>query len=728
MERQDFAAALSAWALLRERLPSLPAGYLGAGSLLRQLGRLHEADAVLAEGMRQSPPDVELTVAYAWVAHSLGALVDADTRWQAVRHGFPDRFDGYYGGGSVLCALRRFDEADAVYRAAFGRFPMAAHLLADFAAVADARGDREEAARRWTTLRTLFPQDTDGYLREARGLAEAGRLDDAEAALTELLRRVPAHVAALGDRAVLAERRGRWSEALKRWDAVTQVSHGSEAGYVGAARALTELGRYADAHTVLQPALRLYPESLEVATLDARIAQARADRDGALQRFESMRRRFPQHPAGYIGGIDALLALGEIAQALDLSAAAVAACPNDLGIAMQSAVTLERAQQWDAALRRWGELAGRFPGQAAASVGLARSLMRADRAVEAEARWREAMERYPAQADGFLGLGELLRQAGRLDEAEDLLTDAVARFPDHLELERQRALTATVKRNWPVALARWETLKRRYPDHSGVRDGITDALWHATQDLGVAQSEAAAAPFEIPPLLLAQGTTDAVAGIDAGEDPDALREFFMGFESLGDTCEFGMVQRRFGAEPISLLRWTSTGPEHLAQAFETDFAGVGEPEFTVVQASAHGEYTTLDRRYHMFAHTFTQCSVAPLEKFTAQHLKRMQYLRRKLLEDVATGEKIFVYKSDRDVTEAQAQALFASLRRFGGPLRLLCVRLADAEHACGDVVAMGEGLYLGFIDRFSTVDIHVAAWLDLCRKTLAMSVAPNAGV
>jgi tetratricopeptide (TPR) repeat protein len=472
-----------------------------------------------------------------------------------------------------------------------------------------------------------------------------------------------------------------------------------------------------------------------------------------VARFEAIRRRFPHHPLGYAGHIEALSAAGDIAQALELSETAAAAFPHDLGIALQPAIMLERGQQWEAAVRRWTELTDRFPGQAGVSVGLACSLMHAGRAEEAEpvlaatlvahphdrgaratyaacamrrqdwaaaeARWRELKDRYPSQPDGSLGLGELLRQTGRLDESDAVLADAVARFPDHLELQRQWAVTATAKRAWPVALDRWAALKRRYPESRGVRDGITDALWHARQDLGVAVSEGQPAPFEIPASLLSQaGAVD--------EDRDTLRALFMGFESLGDTCEFGMVQRRFGAEPISLLRWTSTAPEHLIQAFDTDFAGVGEPEFTRVEASAHGEYTTMDRRYHMFSHTFTQSTAAPLEKFTAQHLKRMQYLRRKLLEDVAAGEKTFVYKAERGVTDEQASALFGSLRRFGGPVRLLCVRLADAGHACGEVIAMGEGLYIGFIDRFSTVDIHVDAWVELCRKTAALQSTPLA--
>jgi hypothetical protein len=53
-----------------------------------------------------------------------------------------------------------------------------------------------------------------------------------------------------------------------------------------------------------------------------------------------------------------------------------------------------------------------------------------------------------------------------------------------------------------------------------------------------------------------------------------------GVESLDDSCEFGMVQRRFGAEPLALPRWTDTPPDLLAAAFRARLKGVDEPQFT----------------------------------------------------------------------------------------------------------------------------------------------------
>ncbi len=201
----------------------------------------------------------------------------------------------------------------------------------------------------------------------------------------------------------------------------------------------------------------------------------------------------------------------------------------------------------------------------------------------------------------------------------------------------------------------------------------------------------------------------------------ALRDLLMQFESLGDSCEFGMVQRRFGAEPIGLLRWTSTPLPQLVLALDSDFAGVGEAEHTIITVSEQGEYTTMDRRYHMNSHTFTLATAEPIARFTAQHLRRMQYLRRKLLDDLATGDKIFVYKSERGVSDDEGRELFAAIRRHGGHAALLCVRLETEEHPRGTLTRLEDGLFIGHIDRFSTVDIHVDAWTDLCRQTRALA-------
>jgi len=62
----------------------------------------------------------------------------------------------------------------------------------------------------------------------------------------------------------------------------------------------------------------------------------------------------------------------------------------------------------------------------------------------------------------------------------------------------------------------------------------------------------------------------------------------LAFQSLGDNCEFGLVQRRGGAEPLELLRFAGIflpieiRLEKLAAALERKFDGLGEAETMTV--------------------------------------------------------------------------------------------------------------------------------------------------
>jgi tetratricopeptide (TPR) repeat protein len=77
--------------------------------------------------------------------------------------------------------------------------------------------------------------------------------------------------------------------------------------------------------------------------------------------------------------------------------------------------------------------------------------------------------------------------------------------------------------------------------------------------------------------------------IDANIQNSDTRDILMCFESLGGThqgCEFGNVQRHYGAEPLGLLRWAEMTPDNLMAALECGFEGVGDPENTHSGAAA----------------------------------------------------------------------------------------------------------------------------------------------
>lgn len=745
-QANQLVAAVAAWESVRADFPSHPIGYAGCGGALRRLGRLAEANTVLSEAANKFPTDERVAAEHAWLAHVSGDWAEADRRWTALRRRHPGALEAYHGGGAVLRYLGRFDEADAVYTEAFKQWPSVLFLLVDFAAAAQARGDAAEASRRWRSVRVQFPDKPHSFVGEAQSLREGGRFDEAEAVIADAVRRFPDSAAVLIESARIAQHRGVPLEALKRWDAVATTFPGLADGYIGAAESLNQLGRFADAENVLQPALRMFPEFEYGAILNAWIPHYRREFSESLKRWRNLREKFPTNPTGFTGALTTLLSMGDFREAATLADQALQSFPRDIQILMTYASIPQYLQNGEEAQNRWAKVYEQFPASSPVQSGYAQALGKAgkweeadvvlERAIKqnnsdinvlktyadsatarrdwalAESRWRQIIDRFQNQWVAWSGLGSMLSEAGRFEESASVLKAGLARFPDNIDLERHRAWTATQARDWPTALRLWEELKGKYPRNPAVQNGISLALYHARQDLGaVTDDESDRATFEIPPRLLEPDKEDTIS--DSG-----LLDLFMKFESIGDTCEFGIVQRRFGAEPISLLRWASTTPANLVKALDSKFDGVGDAEHTIIAAS-HGEYISRDKRYHMFAHTFTPETAEQLDRFTTKHLRRMQFLRRKLIDDLAVGEKIFAYKCIDGMSDDDARAIHHAIRRYGARSALMCVRLEDASHARGTLETLEDGLFMGYIDRFSTVDINVDVWVDLCKKTEA---------
>ena len=214
-------------------------------------------------------------------------------------------------------------------------------------------------------------------------------------------------------------------------------------------------------------------------------------------------------------------------------------------------------------------------------------------------------------------------------------------------------------------------------------------------------------------------------------EPDRL---VVQFESLGDSCEFGLVQRHAGAEPLGLLRFAGfTGAvdrrlEDLVAALDRGFEGLGEPDtvqVTMEGPAGHHEYIVRESVYGLLYHTFlgpTDVSEAALRR---NESVRLRFLRRKLLADLAAADKIFVWKSNLPVEPARIHRLLAALRRHG-PARLLWVCAADnAPGPIGSVEHLADGLLRGVVDRFAPyermTDISHDAWRAVCAAALQIA-------
>jgi hypothetical protein len=207
--------------------------------------------------------------------------------------------------------------------------------------------------------------------------------------------------------------------------------------------------------------------------------------------------------------------------------------------------------------------------------------------------------------------------------------------------------------------------------------------------------------------------------------PEALPldRLMLQFESLGENCEFGLAQRRCGADPIGLLRFASAPMPALLSALRARFDGIGEWDQIEVRISENQlEYLVFDKRFGFLYHPWVLIGEASAEGIHRREAKQLPLLRRKLIEDLEERRKIFVYHGMHPLPEPLVRRLAAALRVYG-PTTLLWVELYDSEHPAGTVERIGEGLLKGHIDRFApgdnAHDLSLEAWVALCRAASA---------
>jgi hypothetical protein len=196
-------------------------------------------------------------------------------------------------------------------------------------------------------------------------------------------------------------------------------------------------------------------------------------------------------------------------------------------------------------------------------------------------------------------------------------------------------------------------------------------------------------------------------------------EFMVKFESLGDNCEFGLVQRRCGAEPLGLLRFSTTELATLLRGLDVAFRDLGDPadlEF-VLDNAQKPEYVVREKRYGLVYHTFRYKGEVDEEKLAAGEPLRLRFLVRKLVEDLVSANKIFVCKRNEPVMREEILPLYRALNSFGRN-SLLWVVPANERMSPGSVETVLPGLFRGFIERFAPPenahDLALNSWIEIC--------------
>ena len=208
----------------------------------------------------------------------------------------------------------------------------------------------------------------------------------------------------------------------------------------------------------------------------------------------------------------------------------------------------------------------------------------------------------------------------------------------------------------------------------------------------------------------------------------SLEQIARRFESLGGGssggwgfgCEFGFFQRHAGIEPLGLLRWASIDVEDLIKALDTEFSALND-----LRALEMREHTGRDWGFVNTVHNIRwDHSNLPRSKITSEHAKhslfrQLNFLKEKLLRDLKTAEKLFVYRVfDHVLTVGVLRRLARAVNRYGDNT-LLYVTHSTSGHPPFSVEKVEKGLMIGYIDyfapRFGGLDYNNYGWEAVCR-------------
>jgi tetratricopeptide (TPR) repeat protein len=463
--------------------------------------------------------------------------------------------------------------------------------------------------------------------------------------------------------------RGAADEALRLWQQLRRDFPERPEGYVWPVQMLWQSGRLDEAEITAAEAFARFPENADVLIQYGWIAMVRERWEEALRWWTAVRTRAPERIDGYLWGIRALWRLSRFEDAEAMAADALTRFPRNAEIEVERAWTAVHRGDWQEAL----------------------------------VRWQRVLTAQPERREARIGLIQAMRWVGHAAAAEQIAVEALGREPDDSDLLVEYVWTAAGRGDWDAAAARLDAARGRLLEtgrYEPTRTGI-EALRRTALGLAAAPLHAVPEVDEVPPP----------------------NELMLSFESLGERCDFGAVQRHYGVEPLGLLRFAYSPYEPLVAALEERFEAVGTVEDTGFELF-RGETILIMKKYGLIFHTFVDEaeSNTPQKRdaFREQQRRRLLFLKRKLLADLEEPQKIYVYSSDERTSEEDAARLHKALRAIG-PSSLLYVRPADAAHPEGVVQRLDDGLYMG---RYSGLADFMAGeqppfelWRQMCEET-----------
>jgi hypothetical protein len=201
------------------------------------------------------------------------------------------------------------------------------------------------------------------------------------------------------------------------------------------------------------------------------------------------------------------------------------------------------------------------------------------------------------------------------------------------------------------------------------------------------------------------------------------RDLVLKFESIGDNCEFGILQRQVGVEPLGLLRFAGAPLRNVVRALNARFAGVADPDRIRIEAQ-NGEYMVKLAAFNFTRHADVKVGEMAPEAVHERQCRAIRFLADKLIDDLENASKILVFRQNEPLLAGDLVDLRIALSAYGAYI-LLWIQEACVGHPPGSVDVVDERMMVGYVrrlaQRHAVPSLDAKSWLQVLRRAHAIS-------
>ncbi len=502
---------------------------IGEASRLNSVCQYEAADALMQQAITRLPKSAPAFVHYVRLARDRGDWFGVIARARDMRERFPNHVHGHLSPIEALRQLCDFTQAEELASQGLERFPGNPWFLVESAFVSEYRGDWQTAAATLTHLRKLHGDKPMSWIQSARSFSRGGRIQEADAVLSDAVALFPDNAELHALYAAAAEGLAEWQEADRRWE----------------------------------NARARFPASTDIALGHALVWSTPAgglrklrDWPKVFARFSALHEAFPDFAAGFSAHIRKLRETEQLQQAESLGRQAGARFPKETGVAIELARVIRSAAGPAAAADALAEAVAANPHDPQLHAERAIMLMEAGRLEEAEALCMEAATRFRYHPRPLIALADIAMRRSDPETALARSIEGAGRFPQHPAFPRGVA-TARLA----LAISGAEAADQADMGQSG---SIRQLLLRFESlggpgmgcELGLVQRRAGAEPLGLLrwagislPMLL-----DALATRFEGVGTPAQTELILN----PDTREYTVLDRRFAMQTHTFVREDQT--------------------------------------------------------------------------------------------------------------------------------------------------------------------------